>query len=123
MRPATKTFDLSKLEALKLGVKPPSVKTWAEMVEADQHGDEAEAVSTEEAVADAKTRLDQMLKQVADEKGAEGVEGLLFAMGLAAETLAADFKDGRFTECPEVVEEDVFRLRRVVNEALTGGVQ
>lgn len=134
MKPRTKTFDASKLAGLKLGTTPnitfkgespvpdPS-RTWAEMIEADQHGDDAEATTTVAAVQSAKERLEKMLQQVAEEKGAAGVEGLLFAMSLAAETLATDFKDGRFAECPEVLEEDVFRLRRVVNEALNGGAQ
>ena len=119
--PAPKTYDAEKFAKLKLGTKVPAFapedKTWAEMLEGDQQGEETAAEATEKAVKDARSRLEAMIQQAAEEKGAEGVEGLLFAMGLAAENLATDFRDGRFAECPEVVEEDVFRLRRLVNEA------
>lgn len=95
------------------GDDPGEGKSWAEMVE-DEF---PEGKRLEENLKDITELFKRMLDEMArEEQGSGRVHSLMFVLEIAVETLVADFYAGGYTDVPEVLEEDVFRLRRLVRE-------
>lgn len=90
--------------------------SWAEMVDED-HATDEEKAKAQRVVHVTQEVLEKLLRQTVAEKGAEGVTDLLFIMALGAEVLVREFRDEAFTAFPEVKEEDIFRYRRLIQEA------
>lgn len=94
------------------GDDPTEGKSWAEMVE-EEFPEGKRLIENIKGMAE---MLRKLLEEMAEEQGGERVHSLMFVLELAVETLYADFYAGVYTEVPEVMEEDVLRLRRMVRE-------
>lgn len=94
------------------GDTPTDERSWAEMVEEEF----PEGKRLEENLEKMMDLLKRFFEKLAEDRDAKGVQSIMFLMELAVETLKQDFYDGAYVDVPEVLEEDVLRLRRVVRE-------